>query len=277
MKQKRKRIRHYFIRFNIKWFLFWLLLTMAYPLIGGIPLIFYIARYALLKSKACSDREFDKTLENNIQNLQQLVGQKMNIEEADVLNRFEILAHQYTPKRTLWGNFVPRGLQIPFELRKKGKDGLYRHTPLIFQLLLCLDDKLVVCITKLDLLTGNLIDTFVYNVYFNEITTYYFQDITEKMIVSLSLIKWIKRLFGIKTEAEKIEEKFPSIVQGNIKEVNLSRAFIIETRGGTNIELALPDQLFIENLEDTVPYLSEASDTIFAVQTLLDNKKITTS
>ncbi|WP_394747109.1 hypothetical protein [Spongiimicrobium salis] len=228
----------------------------------------------MLRHKACTDREFDEALSRDITNLKQLLIQKANIDSEDVLNQFEIRAHYYRPQLFLGLSALLKRLEIPFNRKKRGKDDVYRYTPVIFQFLLCMEDKLVVAIAKLDLLTGNLLDTAIYNIYFNEITTYYYQDITQKSIVLNTFIRWLKKIIGLETRTSKMEKAFPTIVQGNIEEVNLSRNFIIETKGGTSIELVLPDKFFIENLKDEKPYLSEASDTIFAIQKLLDDKKV---
>jgi len=284
MKNERASIRAYFVDLKINVIIKLLLLAILLLMLlkylplglhrlryaGLIPLLYYIGRYLFLKERACSDKEYDQYLERDIENLRELVMSKINVSPDEILNQFNIIASYKVENKGWLKDSLRKSIEVPFILRKKGMDTKYRDTPLIFQTIFCLENKLIITVTKLDVLTGNILDTTTNYIYFDEVSTYYLKDNTEKQIVPFQLWLFIKKL--LKPNSQTTEEN-PNIQQANIREENTSRFFVIESRGGKLIKITLPSVFFIENVADNAPHTSQEEQTIAAIQKLLDDKK----
>ncbi|WP_298508229.1 hypothetical protein [uncultured Kordia sp.] len=275
----RKYIRAYFVKFN--WMLFVVILFVSSVITSianiffryvevlsimlkiiaiALPLV-YVVKYVLGAGMACDDKTYDENYKEDISKMKKVLLKKMNLNTEDILNQFEILAYRKRFNQIRIKEII-LGEKPPFILKKKGIDGKKRRTPIVFHNIMCLEDKLVIGITMLDILSGNLLNTKIHNIYFNEITTYYFEDHTH---TGRNWLWFLEYFTNSKDES--------NIVQGSIKEMNISCKFIINTKGGKSIEIILPSEEFIDNVNDTEIHQSSQRDTIMAIQKLLDDKK----
>ncbi|WP_299677195.1 hypothetical protein [uncultured Dokdonia sp.] len=200
--------------------------------------------------KKVTDEEFDELIQRAIAPLQKVALQKTLLHESECIRDSEMLFGPARAKNSL--------LEHHF---KKGKDGLVRYTPIVVTIMNFTEHELVIYKCVFDPITETALNQSTW--------TYFYKE-----IVSIET-KEPSRTGEFLTSTQKVLAKVPLIellVKGKQKHFNVSKEFILTTRGSSFYKARLSDYEILDEVGGEFK-ISEAENTIRAIRTALRDKQ----
>ena len=198
-----------------------------------------------------SDREFDHLVLKAMEPLYDRALEKTLLDREDCIRK---------PKR-ICGLQVSHNGGIEFKY-KKGDDGYVRYIPIAVTILNFTPHEIVIYQCVLDPTTEKAL---------NESTwTYFYEEVVSIETREVSTTK--EKLSTVK----KVINEIPIIkklVKGTHEQYNLSKKFMLTTRGTSRLEVQLSDYEVIEETIGGEFNITDAENTIRSIRTVLRDKK----
>ncbi|MDC8003102.1 hypothetical protein POV27_03515 [Aureisphaera galaxeae] len=208
----------------------------------------YFSKNAL--TKKITDQEFDTLIKKAMNPLHDRALEKTLLHEKDCVSKTRIIyglkVYDYA------------GAEINY---KVGKDGYIRYIPIVATILNFTQHEIIIYQCVFDPITENAL---------NECTwTYFYKEVVSLETKEISKTKeWL-------SPTQKIFYKVPLIklfIKGVPKQYNVSKKFIITTRGSSQFEMPLSDYEAIDGIEGKFN-VTDAENTIRAIRSSLRSKK----
>lgn len=221
---KRQQIRKYFAPYP-KWIttavIIGIIGTIAFFGLGLILIGIAIYSYFRWKAKP-SDREYDNWVREELANLEETALKKTGVAESELVR--DSIMINYPRSRNIGG--------AEFGIKVGDSDGLIRYMPQGATVICFTEDYLAFFHCIVDMTTGNILNQGSETIYYSEIVA--IQTKTECLTINEGDV------------GSKVFNKFPALrkqfVDGKLQ-INDSEKFILTTRGGSTVEVALRDPI----------------------------------
>ena len=217
----------------------------------GIPLAVIIGLLVRHRYKSISDATFDRYKQEEINRLFNHALAKLRLDRSELVRETSLIV---SPTLKPIAGVVPKF--------RRGKDHKLRYTPIGITMLFYTEHKLAIYQCALDLFTHNPLNDRTYKYFYSEIVAIQNQSVVET--------------YEKKDTQNELFRQIPyqkKKIRGKTVQINLSEKFIMNTRGGTAVEIEMPNVRILNGgLANEFPD-SRAEQAIASVEEMLDAAK----